>query len=318
MDEPSVTTQPSPCQDPLPDILLCGGIAILAGAPNIGKTALLAGMLRDLSRGLPIFGIQPAKIPAIGFIAADRGWMRGAGVWFERAGYPEIHHYSLLDDPSFNSMRLNKHHERVQLLAEFVDKLSLPRGSLVAVDPMSLFLGGNMLDYDVSAKALIQIQKIILMPTSLAMICTAHTAKLKADKRERYARVVDQTYGSTGIGGHSDTMMYLAGPHETGKAYHEFTWHPHKRLPATFKLEQDEQGLFRPYQGLIALDTSKHGSVLALFPPDGATMEFGALVVAAQQIPVSRRTVKRVLEELMAAGAVEHVGHGLYRRATVQ
>src|SRR6188508_3150130 len=91
-----------PYTDPLPGILPQGGISLLAGAPNVGKTALIAGILRNFRDQRPIYGKQPAPVAAIGYVNADRSWARGSGVWFERVGYPEIPQYTMSDDATFN------------------------------------------------------------------------------------------------------------------------------------------------------------------------------------------------------------------------
>ena len=319
---PSLPKTPTLCQVPspiatldvIPYLLPGAGISILAGAPNIGKTALLSTLLRDLRDGRPIFGHQPRALPGIGVINADRGWTMGAGLWLARAGFPDIKHYSLADDPEFNPKRLRKKHERTDLLANFADRLELPPGSVLDVDPVSLFLGGNLLDYDACMVACHEIRAYLRL-RQYTMIATAHAAKLKADKRERYMRMQDQVLGSTAITGFTDSALYLASPQETGKEYYLLVWHPHGAKEETFCLDRDEQGLFVPYTGA---DTATQTRVLALFPEDGAEVALQALVEAAESIPLSRATVKRALEGLIERGRVVHVRHGTYQRVTLQ
>ena len=54
--------------DPIPRIIPAYGISLLAGAPNVGKTALLASMARSFRDNRLIFGHQPSVVPAIGVI----------------------------------------------------------------------------------------------------------------------------------------------------------------------------------------------------------------------------------------------------------
>lgn len=311
---PSVNTPDPACQDPLPDIFPYGGIALLAGAPNVGKTAFLAGLLRDLRDGRPALGVQPNPIPAIGYISMDRGWMRGAGFWFDKVGYPEIRHYCMADDRTFVKRRLRKKFERTDILATFIDKLNLPPYSLVAVDPIGIFLGGNLLDYDACYCACCEIREY-LEKQSYSLVGNAHSGKLKGDKKERYVRMTDQILGSTAISGATDTMLYLAGPHETGRNYHTLVCHPHTAKQTTFNLQQDDQGVFSIYTGA---DGSNQSRVLALLPAAGTSVTFGDLVTAAQQYPLSRRTVKNALDDLLAVGKAERVGHGAYQRVVLQ
>jgi hypothetical protein len=313
----SLTEAPPSCQvpyaDPLPGILAVGAIALLAGAPNVGKTALLAGLLRDLRDGRPIYGRQPNPVAAIGYINADRGWVKGSGIWFERVGYSDIRQYTMSDDDAFNPKRLRKKHERTDILAGFIDSLQLPPYSLICVDPIALFLGGNLLSYDDCAVACHEIRAYLRLK-QYTMLCTAHSAKIKADKKERYLRLQDQVLGSTAISGFSDTMMYLASPQETGKPYFTFLWHPHSAPAEEFSLEQDNQGLFQPYSGN---DSANQSRVLVLLPTDGMPIAFGVIVELAQQYPLSRATVARILDGLVEEERVEKVERGVYKLVQV-
>src|SRR5262245_49806482 len=108
--------------DPLPNIIPACGISLLAGAPNVGKTALMASIARWFRDNRPIFGHQPSFVPAIGVINADRGWGRGSGVWFERVGFVEVRYYSMADDPAFDPRSLRRKFERTARLIEMIDK----------------------------------------------------------------------------------------------------------------------------------------------------------------------------------------------------
>jgi AAA domain len=311
---PPAGLPPVPVPDVIPDRLPGGGISILAGAPNMGKTALISTILRDLRDGRPIFGHQPRAVPGIGVINTDRGWAKGAGLWLQRAGFPEVPHYSLADDPDFNMKRLRRKFDRTDILASMIDSLGLPPDSVINVDPISLFLGGNLLDYDSCMVACGEI-RAYLRERRYTMLATAHSAKLKMNKQDRYMRMEDQVLGSTAISGFSDTSLYLASPQETGKEYYQLVWHPHGAKRETYCLERDPQGLFVPYTGV---DTATQARVLALFPADGVTIGFAALVEYAEALPLSKATVKRTLDALLDRGVVERVKHGLYRHITLQ
>jgi hypothetical protein len=299
--------------DPIPRIIPAYGISLLAGAPNVGKTALLAGIARRFRDHQPIFGHQPAVLPAIGVVNADRSWSRGTGEWFKRVGFPDVRYYSMADDRAFDPRSLRRKFERTQRLAEFVDKLKLPPESLLFVDPVSLFLGGNLLDYDSCAVACHEIRQM-LATNRHHLIASAHSGKLKADKKDRYVRLQDQILGSTAIFGFSDTQMYLAAPEETGKSYYTFVWHSHLAPPEFFCLERDEQGLFVPYSGA---DQGNCTRVLALFPENGDEMPLGSLRELAEAIPLSRATLFRVLETLVERERIVKVKYGVYRRVLV-
>jgi hypothetical protein len=299
--------------DIIPEYLPGGGISLLAGAPNVGKTALLAGLLADLRAGRPVLGHQPATIPAIGMINADRGWAKGAGLWLARAGLV-LPYYSLSDDPGFDPKRLRRKHERTDLLAGFIDRLELPAFSLILVDPMGLFLGGNLLDYDACMVACHEI-RAYLRRRQYTLLATAHSGKLKADKSERYVRTTDQILGTTAIPGFTDAVLHLAAPNEIGKPYYQLTWHPHGAPAEVFQLERDKQGLFKQRSGdLIAQETQREEQVLACLPPDGAALSFAEIQRLAEAIPLSRRTVVKYLNKLVVEGRVLRLEHGRYRR----
>lgn len=307
----TVAKPPVPCQDPadiLPHYLPGGGISILAGAPNAGKTALLAGLLRDLLAGRPIFGRQPRRV-AWGYINTDRKWDKGAGLWLQRAGV-ELAHYSLADDTLFNPKRLKKKWERVDVLISLIDSLNLPPDSGVAVDPMSLFLGGNLLDYDACMVACLEMRAYILKK-QYTLFGLAHSGKMKADKSDRYVRTTDQILGSTAIPGFSDAILHLATPEELGKSYYQLTWHPHGAKAETYVLDRDENGLFVPWMGV---DSGTARRILNFFPDPPVTIGLQALCELADAIPLTRRTVERTLEKLVDTGYVEKVARALYRR----
>ena len=312
---PDDPTPARACQDhpsPLPLILPAGGISLLAGGSGIGKTAFLADFLRRLRHGEPIFGRQPSpSLTGVGIVNMDRGWVEGAGEWFKRAGFEQIPYYSLIDDPTFLPSRLRKKWNRTEILFECIDKLQLPPLSVIATDPISLFLGGNLMDYDACAVACCEIRRK-LIERRLTMIATAHAKKISADKRDRYLRLQDHILGSTALFGFTDTQMYLATPEELHKPYYAFLWQPHMAPVETFCLQRDAQGLFIPFQG--AAQAHATTTLLDLFPTDGQEITFGELADLAEAIPMRRRTLIRILERLQQDGVIEHLRHGVYRR----
>lgn len=302
-------TTPSAFPDPIPNIIPFGGISLLAGAPGTGKTALLASMLKDLRDGKAIFGHQPSPITSLGLLCVDRSWTTNRQ-WFERAGFPEIPVYSVVDDHSFVKSRLRKKFDRIKLFSEFLDKLPLAPGGLVVADPIAMFLGGNLIDYDACAVACLELREI-MHDRQLSMIGTAHTAKIKNDVKARYLRLQDQILGSTAIFGYTDTQMYLASPAELGTPHYTFLWNPHLSPPATFDLTRDEQGLFIPW---TAEHGGNHERLLRCFPPDDSTLTYTALCQLAATIPLSTATVKRLLKALLDEGQIRKDANGGYAR----
>jgi len=224
-------------------------------------------------------------------------------------GFSEIPVYSMIEDPTFNPRMLRRKFERTQRLAEFIDKLRLPRGSLVYVDPLGLFLGGNLVDYDACAVACHEI-RAVLRERGLLMLATTHTSKIKADQAARYLRMEDQILGSTALAGFSDTLMYLAAPEEVDRECYVLLIHPHMLKAQTFELQRDDNGLFVPYHGDAM--TSAASRVLAVLPTDGALVPVEQVCELAT--PMTVRTARRALQALVQAQLAERPVRGLYRR----
>lgn len=292
--------------DPIPRILLGGSINLLAGASGVGKTALLATLLRQLRDREPIFGHPTNPVTTIGMLSLDRSWHQSSQLWFDLAGFPDIQRYCLQDDDAFNVDRLEFKRQRMQILKDCLDTLALPWGSLLAVDPISAFLGGNLLDYDACMVACTRIRKLCRQ-RGLTIIGLAHAGKQKM--KDRYTRAQDRIVGSTSQHGYSDTQMYLAGPSETGQRWYEFSWNPHHAVEESFKLGRDAAGLFIPWEG--SQQAKEESAVLRAIPCTEEGIGFGELVLAAE---VSKSTVHRCLQEWVKAGTVLKVGHGRYRR----
>jgi hypothetical protein len=296
--------------DPIPEIIPGGGISIIAGASGIGKTALLAWIATRFRDHAPLFGHPTGAIPEQVMLAIDRSWIQSTSKWFEAVGYPEIRAYSPLDDTSFKPTSMRNKNNRLALLRSMLDKFTpLAAGSLVYIDPLAPFLGGNLNDYDACATACMEIRELARQ-RRITVIGTAHTAKLKADPKDRYARVQDRILGSAALLGYTDTQMYLAAPAETGHRYYEFMWNPHHAAQQTFKLDRDpSNGLFiPPGEGK---NTDEQQSILAFLKaqPDH-TARFVEILTA---VPLPKSTIHYHLQILISDGLVEQAGRGLYR-----
>ncbi len=306
MNAPRVST------DLIERIIVTDSVNLLAGAPGVGKTAFLAYLLPRIRDGQPIFGYQPRVVPKIGFIAADRSWQNSTRLWFEAGGYPDLPHYSLQDDPHFRPSELRNKANRINVLSRCLEKLKLPPGSLGIVDPLALFLGGNLTDYDSCLVACSEIRRLC-QEQNITLLGTAHTPKIKADKTARYQRLQDNIFGSAALFGYTDTQLYLASPEETGEKHYSFLWAPHHAPTEIFPLGRDSQGLFVPYAESVR-HREEH-SILDVVPATPEGIGFSEVLLAAE---VSKATAHRHLQQLIQDGQVERVGHGRYRRRQLQ
>jgi len=303
--------------DPLPSILPRHSLNLLAAASGVGKTAFIASFLAKLQRGEPVFGHRGEGISSFGYISADRPWRSDSRLWFEAAGFGDIPHYSMVDDMGFALTRLDNKRGRPDLLAGLLENMKLPPGALVVVDPLAIFLGGNLNDYDMCARACIGVQRV-LKRFDCTMIGLTHSAKQKSDTGERYLRPQDRILGSMALNGYSSTQMYLLAPEEAGGDYYQFGWTPHHAPAAVFNLRRTADGLFEE-----AEPTPDLAAVKAIVPQplaslsEGAQRLYAALPAApsflhVQQIVTtcaelgSRATLYRYLAELeLAAHAVQ-------------
>lgn len=309
---PTVDASVAELLDPIPRIILANSVNLLAGAPGVGKTALLSWLLTRFSRQLPIFGYAVNPIPKVAIITTDRSWARSTRLWFDAVGFGDIVHYALLDDTTFNPRNLRKKFERITVLERCLDKLGdLPFGSLVAIDPAGIFLGGNMIDYDSCIVACAEMRALCLQ-RGVTVIGSVHSAKQKADTKDRYLRLQDRILGSTGLHGYTDTQMYLASPEETGERHYTFLWAPHHAPTELFSLGRDDQGLFVPWAESETVKTDS--KILQILPLEEPGLSFNEILVGAE---LSKTTGYRQLQDLVKSGRVVKVGHGRYRKAAV-
>jgi len=299
--------------DPLPPVLLGGSVNILAGAPGAGKSAFFAQMAVALREGQPFYGRQPAPIPFQGVISADRSWVQSTSKWFEAIGWPDIPAYSLQDDDKFAISSLRKRENRITIFLHCLDRLAPPWGGLVYVDPIALFLGGNLNDYDACMVACMEIRRLA-KTRGVTILGLAHAGKQRNDPNSRYARLQDRILGSAALFGYTDTQLYLAEPSElSGTPYYMFLWHPHHAPAEDFKLVRDAWGFFTPYRETGSLATLAR--VLDAVPAPPASVSPRAL---AHQLDLSKSYLYRLLEELVAQQQVVLVKRGEYARTTIQ
>lgn len=293
--------------DPIPGIIAFGSLNILAGASGVGKTCLLATLLRSLLRGEDIFGRRVNPPPAIGLICADRN-ANVARQWLVRAECPpEVKLYALAEDEGFSLLRLRNKVQLVSVLEELVRKLELPPGSLLVVDPITLFLG-NPNDYQGCAVACLEIRRMAKR-LKITIIGTAHASKQKADAKSQYKRLQDRILGSAAQLGYGDTQMYLASPEETDEKFYTFLWHPHTEPPEIFSLGRTKNGLFVDYAS--STQNEQEQKILTAIATGEEGSSFAEIVIGSE---ASKATVHRYLQELIQDGHVNKVGHGRYRR----
>lgn len=320
---------PKPLFDPLPKILTLGSLNLLAGASGVGKTALIAELARRFRDGDKVFGHASHVPPAIAYITADRPWV-GSKYWFDLAGFPEITQYSVVDDRTVTPSTLKKKFQRVQLLIDSINRLKLPRGSLIFVDPIALFLGGDLNAYDTVAVACIELHRYC-EEHDYCIVGIAHSSKQKADRGDRYARPQDRISGTMALLGYTGTQMYLMAPEEAGpkEKHYQFHWNPHYAPAQTFRLAKDDQGCFTgigegapsdPDHDLHLTYDPETKRILASIPEAPSHISTAELIAfhCYGGDPIPRRTLFRKIALLAKRGDVVQVRKGAWQRAVAK
>lgn len=308
LEHPSV-----PLEDPIPQILPAKSVCLLAGASGVGKTTLLSEWAVRLRDGRSIFGhpVKPQRF--VGVLTVDRRWSSHSQ-WFAAAGWPDIPHYSYQDDPLLDWNRFHLKTELLPLLQHGVDQIKAPRGAVIIVDPISLFVPGNLIDYKSTAIGMGAISRYA-EKRGITILGTAHMSKQKGDVKDRYKRPQDRILGSMALAGFTDTQMYLLGPEDTDEEYYSFGWVPHHAPAATYELQRDPaSGLFVPYYS-HSKDNDQLG-LLKYIPeelngiPTKDIVEYGG-----ESFRLPRSTVYRYLLELKLLGHLKQPKAGRWRRA---
>lgn len=297
--------------DPIPGVIPFGTVTIFAGAPGVGKTAMLADWIVRWRDGRTIWGHLTNCPTQFCYLAADRQWASHQQ-WFNAVGYPDIPRYSVVDDPEFKPSDLAQHHNALGLFAKALSKANngqppIP-GAHVFVDPVSpLFIAGSPNSSRDVARSLIEMSRLTKQ-YAINLTVTAHFGKQIADKMSRYQRPQDRIAGSGAFSGFSDTQIYLCDPEPPDHPFHCLGWNPRHSRPEEFTCTRGDNGLFIPYD--VMREDEVASQVLDCLDATGAT----SIAVIAERVfdqyGYSRSSVKRAIERLLEQGRIARVGHG--------
>lgn len=318
---PSIDATNPPCQvtlsrsqpypDPIPGIIPFGTVTLFAGAPGVGKTAMLAEWCRRWRDGLTICGHPTNRPTGFYYLAADRQW-QSHQQWFDLVNFPDIAHYSLADDRTLDLAQLQRSGDAHKCLLAAVARLSPIPGSSLLIDPVSpLFIIGDPNRARDVAASLLRISRLAQV-YQINIICTAHFGKQKADPKDQYTRPQDRIAGSGAFSGFSDTQIYLIDPLPPKQPYHILGWTPRHAAPEEFQFVRNEHGLFVPYELFKELDRIE--AVYHCIPktPTPTNMIIRTIITA---LGLADATAERYLHALVSDGRVVKVRRGVYRRA---
>lgn len=312
-----------PCQypDPLPGVIPHGSLCIFMGPPKRGKTALLAEWFARWRDGRSICGLETHRPAGLGILTTDHKWHLNQGGWFTQAGFPDIPHVSLRDDPAMLWRQLRIPARADDILNRALDRLALPPGSVVAIDVMGPFLTSRLNDYAEVVGGLGTISQM-LDKRELTGIGLSHMGKQKGDSKDQYKDPFERILGSGAQIGFSDTMFYLLGPKDLDQPYYEVGWQPTHAPAGTFRFKRDAFGMFVPYtdqQG--PLGTTAYESpvgvdaVLVQMPVDLPGWTTAQLLVALEeQCGVKRRRAEQHATQMQRDGRIRRTAPGWYVR----
>lgn len=319
-------TSPAPDPAPIPLYLPAYQPHFLSGPPAGGKTAFIAGLIRQLKSGADVFGKPSTAPPFIGVVSADRTW-QDSRRWYDVAGLPDLPSFSLVDsDIPLTTLRRG---DPLAVLERALDEFAAPPDSLLIVDPISYWCGGDMNRYMQVYVAMIGLNRFCLR-RKVTIIGLAHTGKQKGDVKERYTRPQDRINGSAALLGCSGTQMALETPDQVEQdsktAFYRFTWVPHHAPAESYLLERDEvTGLFIQPDAELGSEGDQNralrGEVLKLLPvhPDAPVTPKQILKLAnTAHVLVSRATLFRLLKLWQDASLLVQPSPGFYVRPPLQ
>lgn len=238
-----------PYADPVPGVIPHGTTTLLVGSPHAGKTIELVDLACRLRDGRSFCG-HPTNPQRVGIITTDHRWQTDHGVWFARAGWPEIPHVSLRDRDVQIDWDLFKSQPatRRTVLRLALARLSLPPGATLLVDVGQIFITHQINDYAAVYAGLAAFSSITCDQFHLTTIATAHMGKQR-DAGPQYRRVRERIAGSVGLIGFTDQIFSLQSPDDTGDPWHTLTLNSRLSQEQSFQLMHSENGLFVPYAG---------------------------------------------------------------------
>lgn len=299
--------------DPIESILPFGTVTLLGGAPGVGKSCLLAQWIAAWRDEQPICGYPTHRPTGFYYLSGDRG-VASLLAWFAKAGVrDDVRLYNLVDDPRFDTNKLHKGENALDVFLEIVNtKLDpIPGGHLI-LDPLSpLWIKGDPNRARDVATTLIRLSRLC-QERRVCITCLVHFAKQKGDAREIYLRPQDRIAGSGAFAGFSDTQVYLVDPIPPALPCHTLGWVPRHGPPEEFQLQRNkETGLFEPFE--LYAELAQHTRLLECVPFE-PTPVAGILAKMAEVAEISIRNARRYLDKFVADGLVVKLRHGWYMR----
>lgn len=284
-------------------------VHITAGASGSGKSTIVSQTIRAWASGQPLIipGLAlPPGVQRVAWVAADRG----DEVYRRLAGIPDskVTIYSLLNDPTFHREWLRDGWLTYQ---HVLNRIVGPY-QLVVLDPLQPFMTGSINAYRDVMLSLIDLGKDAVQ-RNLTLWGLHHASKARTDFS--FVRPQDAIAGSTAFQGFSGTQMILV-PSNDKTPYCQYHMVPHEGPPSSYKLTRTADGDFCLYTeeqpDAEASNPHSQVSVLDCIPP--GTFSIAEIMAMTSPLKLSRPTLFRILEKLIAQGLLTKPKHGHYAK----
>lgn len=176
---------------------------------------------------------------AIAYLISDRN-VEEAASRATALGIPDnkIQFYSIVNDKAIHENELLA---PKMLLEKILDKKFTIDFDLLVIDPIGLFINGNLNSYQTVARSMMILNRIAI-EKNITIIGTHHSTKAKHEVKFR--RPQDRISGSSALLGYSGTQMVLVPTDEDDTPYDTFYIISHTHEPMKIEMERGQNGYF--------------------------------------------------------------------------
>lgn len=297
--------------DPLPPIFTGGSVNLIGGAPYVGKTLLVAWLVRQFLEGTVLgYPVPAGAISEHVYIAGTGSWQKTHHKVF--AGLA-VRPYAIRDDLALDPGRGRRRQDRLAAFEEALAHVAPKPHAIVWVDPLTCFFSGSLLDPEVCHHSTEVVARLALK-YQITLVGTTLAAKSKPNPQERYQSLVNRIASSAALYACMDTTLYLATPEECDRLVHTLGVYPRQARQQTYDLIQ------HPETGHFAYATSEQGETALhkAIPEAPASIHVSELQSLLCQPDasdsLSRPTLYRHLRLLTERGIIRQVERGRYQR----
>lgn len=302
---------------PIPGIIPFGSICLFAGPSRIGKTTLWAEWLARMRDGRTINERETAAGGDFAMIGLDRQWGVEYAERFKAVGFPDIKHYTIGDDRSFDLDRFFRKKEVPAITQECLDAVDTHTGDFITFDSFSpLLIEGNP-NWPLPVRISFLKLRRLAAHRQITIACILHHGKQLNDPKQQYRRLIDRISGSGDFAAATDTQLTLLDA-EQDEDFQRFEWVPGNAKPAQFKYKRLDSGLFVPdLEDTTPPPANDRKELLLAMIPDDDWLEQPSLVLhACARFHVKKTVVYDDLKSLEAEHRIARE-HKLVRKCLV-